>query len=249
MPRNAEKNAEVRESRKKQILDAALTVYIRFGYHGADMDIVAKEAGLAKGLVYYYYKSKKELFSELLTWMFTESYLFSNTLLEKSKSMNPVEQLMYYTYNIFAANKINPRMMQFAIRVPFDAYAIFGPEQWQDGAKKSDLHRKALAQIIDNGIEQGFIPKPESSSAANRFANSSANSFASSFANSFWSVFVANVFEYSKMMVGTQQPYESDLEIFRNVARFCFQGLGIEHSVWSSCLEKIVTINKHSYRE
>ena len=231
MPRNAEKNAEVRESRKKQILDAALTVYIRFGYHGADMDVVAEEAGLAKGLVYYYYKSKKELFSELLTWMFTEGYLFSNTLLEKTESMNPIEQLMYYTYNIFATNKINPRMIQFAIRVPFDAYAIFGPEQWKDGAKKSDMHRKALTRIIDNGIEQGFIPKTESCSAA----------------NSFWSVFVANVFEYSKMMMGTQQPHESDLEIFRNVVRFCFQGLGIEHTIWNTCLEKIVTNRGEGY--
>ena len=52
MPRNPEKNALVREARRKQILDAALTVYIRFGFHGTDMDAVAKEAQLAKGLIY-----------------------------------------------------------------------------------------------------------------------------------------------------------------------------------------------------
>jgi len=81
LPRNPEKNAEVRESRKKQILSATLSVYIRFGYHGADMDIVAKEAGLAKGLVYYYYKTKQELFAELYTQMFNDGYSFAETLL------------------------------------------------------------------------------------------------------------------------------------------------------------------------
>ena len=228
LPRNADKNAEVRENRKKQILDSALTVYIRFGYHGADMDAVAEEAGLAKGLLYYYYKTKKELFSALFSWMFSESYSFSNTLLENTKGLNPIEQLMYYMYNIFIANKINPRMMQFAIRVPFDAYAIFGPEQWISGAQKSDMHRKTLTQIIENGIEQGLIIKTNPSSAA----------------NSFWSVFVANVFEYSKLMIGTQKPHENDIQVFRDVVRFCFQGLGIEYAVWNNCLEKIVSDNQ-----
>ena len=225
MPRNSEKNAEVREARRKQILDAALTVYIRFGYHGADMDVVAEEAKLAKGLVYYYYKTKRDLFAAVYTWMFNDSYAFSKSLLDNSEGMDPIERLMTYAYNMFMANRDNPRMMQFAIRVPFDAYAIFGPGQWKDGAHKSDMHRKALSSIIEKGIEQGEIPNTDPSAAA----------------NSFWSVFVANVFEYSKLIAGTQEPAKSDLETIREVVRFCFQGLGIEYSVWNSCLEIIIT--------
>ncbi|NMA82911.1 MAG: TetR/AcrR family transcriptional regulator [Epulopiscium sp.] len=228
MARSPEKNALVRETRKKQILNAVLTVYIRSGFHGTDMDAVAEEAQLAKGLIYYYYRTKKELFAELYTWMFNEAYSFSTTLLENAKGLNPIEQLMYYTYGMFGANKENPRMMQFSIRVPFDAYAIFGPEQWKDGAQKSDMHRKALAKIIEKGIAQGIIPETNPSSAA----------------NSFWSVFVANVFEYSKLMTGTQQPQKNEITVLRDVVRFCFQGLGIEYAIWNSCLEKIVDENK-----
>lgn len=226
MPRNPEKNAEVRESRKRQILDAALSVYIRFGYHGTDMDTVAEEAQLAKGLLYYYYKTKNELFVELYTWMFNEAYSFSNALLEKAKGMNPIEQLMVYTYGMFCANKDNPRMMQFSIRVPFDAYAIFGPGQWEDGAHKSDLHRDTLASIIERGISEGFIPNVNPRSAA----------------GSFWSVFVANVFEYSKLMLGTQN--DNTAADLRDVVRFCFQGLGVEYDIWNSCLEKVVSENQ-----
>lgn len=228
MARNPEKNALVRETRKKQILDAALTVYIRFGFHGTDMDAVAEEAQLAKGLIYYYYKSKKELFAELYTWMFNEAYSFSNDLLENAEGLCPIEQLMYYAYGMFGANKDNPRMMQFNIRVPFDAYAIFGPEEWKDGAQKSNMHRKALTDIIEKGIKQGLIPDTNPSSAA----------------NSFWSVFVANVFEYSKLMTGKEGPLENEEDTLRDVVQFCFQGLGVEYSLWNSCLEKVIANNQ-----
>ena len=90
MPRRPSKHAEVRYSRKNQILNAALTVYIRYGYHGTDMDMLAKEANLAKGLLYYYYKTKKELFMALYSWRFQESYSFSETLLNDVKDKNPV---------------------------------------------------------------------------------------------------------------------------------------------------------------
>ena len=228
MPRNPEQNGEVREIRKKQILDAALTVYIRYGYHGADMDVVAKEAKLAKGLVYYYYKTKKELFTELYTWMINESYSISNALIENTKSLNPIEQLMNYVYGMFATNKDNPRIMQFSIRMPFDAYAIFGPDGWKDGAQKSDMHKKALTDIIERGIAQKLILNTNPSAAA----------------NSFWSVFVANVFEYSKLMMGIQETDENRTEVLRNVVQFCFQGLGVENEVWNGCLEKIVNENQ-----
>ena len=232
MPRNPEKNAEVREIRRKQILDAALTVYIRFGYHGADMDVVAEQAGLAKGLVYYYYKTKKELFAALYTWMFNEGYAFSASLLANTEGMDSVEQLMHYVCSVFGMNRDNPRMIQFSMRVPFDAYAVFGPEQWKDGAQKSDMHRKALTSIIENGVAQGLIPSTNPSSAA----------------NSFWSVFVANLFEYSRLMIGTQGPLENETDVLRDVVRFCFQGLGIEYAVWNACLEKVIDENNKGGR-
>ena len=222
LPRNSERNNEIKKNRKMQILDATLNIYIRFGYHGTDMDIVAEEAKLAKGLIYYYFKTKKELFSELYAWMFNESYSYSETLLRNTEGMNPVEQLMAYCFGMFIANKNNPRMMQFAIRIPFDAFAIFDPDQWKDGAQKSEMHARALSAIIKKGITQGLIPNINPSAAA----------------NSFWSVFVANLFEYSKLITGAQETAQIDEENFTDVVRFCFQGLGIQYDVWRSCLSK-----------
>jgi len=231
MPRNAEQNEELRESRKKQILDAALTVYNRFGYHGVvDMEAIAKEARLAKGLLYYYFKTKKELFVELFTWMINESSALSDSLLEKTKTMNPIEQLMNYAYGIFAANETDPRTIQFNMRMPFDAYAVFSPNEWKDGAEKSDMHRRALTDIIERGMAQKLIPNANPGAAA----------------NSFWTVFVANVFVYSKLMLGEQEIGGNRIEAFRNAVQFGFQGLGIENVVWNDYLEKVVRENQAS---
>jgi TetR/AcrR family transcriptional regulator len=228
MPRNSKQNESVRESRKHQILDAALSVYVRLGYYGTDMDTVANEAHLAKGLVYYYYNSKQQMFIELYTWMFNEGFIFSETLLQNSSGMKPIEQLMYYTYNMLGANNSNPRMMKFFIRAPFDAHAILGTEQCKKIALQSHMHRNALSQIIQNGIEQKEIPLVDAMNAA----------------NSFWTVFVANMFEYSKLIEGSIETLKNKNEVFKEVVRFCFQGLGIKTSCWNACLQKVLAENQ-----
>jgi TetR/AcrR family fatty acid metabolism transcriptional regulator len=57
---------DVGEERKKQILDAATIVFSRQGYDKTRMDDIAQEAGLSKGSLYWYFKSKKDLFLALL---------------------------------------------------------------------------------------------------------------------------------------------------------------------------------------
>lgn len=227
MPRTPEQNARVRKTRRAQILDAALTVYVRYGFYGTDMDAVAEQAELAKGLIYYYFKTKRDLFAALYTWMIDAGYAFTDDLLAQSAHAGPVEQLARYAYGVFAANKENPRMVRFFMRLPFDAVAVFGPDVWKEGAEKSDMHRRALAGIIGRGMAEGIIPLADPDRAA----------------NSFWTVFVANLFEYSRMMTGAGEAPGDPGEALREAARFCFQGLGVDEALWGECLHKVVAEN------
>jgi len=52
----------MREKRKNEILDAAERVFFSKGYEKASMNDVAKEAGIAKGTLYLYFKTKKDLY-------------------------------------------------------------------------------------------------------------------------------------------------------------------------------------------
>jgi len=47
------------------ILDAATTVFARTGYHGSRVSDIAREAGIAYGLVYHYFKNKEEILESI----------------------------------------------------------------------------------------------------------------------------------------------------------------------------------------
>ena len=52
------------EDRKEQIIDAAMAVFARLGFHEARMDDIAQEAGLSKAALYLYYKSKDAIIAQ-----------------------------------------------------------------------------------------------------------------------------------------------------------------------------------------
>src|SRR5262245_9109959 len=52
--------------RRQAILDAALTVFAEHGYEAARLDEVARQAGMAKGTLYLYFKDKEALFESLI---------------------------------------------------------------------------------------------------------------------------------------------------------------------------------------
>ncbi|MCU0259399.1 MAG: TetR/AcrR family transcriptional regulator [Ilumatobacteraceae bacterium] len=52
--------------RRQQILDVALEVFGRSGYHGASMNDVAEAAGVTKPVLYQHFDSKRHLYEELI---------------------------------------------------------------------------------------------------------------------------------------------------------------------------------------
>ncbi|MFH5228703.1 TetR/AcrR family transcriptional regulator [Antrihabitans spumae] len=52
-----------RAVREQQMLDAAVEVFARNGYHATSMDAIAAEADISKPMLYLYYGSKEELFA------------------------------------------------------------------------------------------------------------------------------------------------------------------------------------------
>lgn len=53
------------EARRAQILEAAKRCFARQGYHETKVDNIVREAGLSKGALYWYFKSKEELLDAL----------------------------------------------------------------------------------------------------------------------------------------------------------------------------------------
>jgi AcrR family transcriptional regulator len=84
-------NAQAQEEKRRLLLEAAVRVFARKGYHASRVGDIAEEAGVAYGLLYHYFRSKEEV---LLT-VFRETW---RALIETIESVEeagdpPREQL------------------------------------------------------------------------------------------------------------------------------------------------------------
>ena len=73
------------EEKRKSLLDAAVRVFARTGYHGARVGDIAEEAGVAHGLLYHYFSSKEEV----LQTIFRENW---GELLERFRAVEAAEE-------------------------------------------------------------------------------------------------------------------------------------------------------------
>ena len=61
------------KQRKQEIIDALLRVMAERGYEKASIQAIAKEAGLAPGLIHYHFKTKQEILLGLVNWIASEA--------------------------------------------------------------------------------------------------------------------------------------------------------------------------------
>lgn len=100
--------AEARDQdRRKTILRAAVEVFARKGYHGCRIADVAREAGVAYGLVYHYFRNKEEL----LQLVFETGWGgFISRIRDAAEASAPLEQKIRRIAQVaFEAYRIDPR--------------------------------------------------------------------------------------------------------------------------------------------
>ncbi len=68
MPRSKEQNAKIREATREKIQSAAGQLFAQKGLAGTNVQEIADLAGISIGLLYRHYKTKEELFREMVTF-------------------------------------------------------------------------------------------------------------------------------------------------------------------------------------
>ncbi|GAB4169006.1 MAG: TetR/AcrR family transcriptional regulator [Calditrichia bacterium] len=77
------------QDKKYEIKNAARQLFHRFGLHKTNMDDIAQAAGMAKPTLYYYYKSKEDLFNEIVL---EDSIEFLNNIQKQVPPNLPADQ-------------------------------------------------------------------------------------------------------------------------------------------------------------
>ena len=167
--------------KRRVILDAAITVFARQGFHHCRVSDVADEAGVAYGLVYHYFDSKEEI----LDTLFTERWqLMLDAITEIDRQEVGVRDKLYMVASfIIDSYRHEPDLMKVIIVEVTRAANTFGREHLdkireaysmiaeivdsarRDGSFKADISAEFASMCFYGAIEQllsgwifGYLP-------------------------------------------------------------------------------------------
>jgi AcrR family transcriptional regulator len=135
--------------KRRQILDAAIRVFARQGFHATRVSDIADEAGVAYGLVYHYFKSKEEVLNEL----FSERWLLLLAAIEETDQQegSPREKLGAVAAFIVDSYRHDPELMKVIIVEVTRAANSFGRTHLPEIRRAYE----SIAKIVAEGQEEG----------------------------------------------------------------------------------------------
>jgi AcrR family transcriptional regulator len=143
--------APVATDKRRQILDAAIRVFARQGFHSTRVSDIADEAGVAYGLVYHYFSSKDEVLNEL----FSERWsLLLGAIDEIDRSDgSPREKLGGVAAFIVDSYRYDPELMKVIIVEVTRAANSFGRTHLPEIRSAYE----SIAKIVADGQEEGVF--------------------------------------------------------------------------------------------
>jgi len=157
--------------KRRLILDAAIKVFARQGFHSCRVSDVADEAGVAYGLVYHYFDSKEEI----LNTLFAERWQIMLDAIVEIDARNdiPARDKLYLVASfIIDSYRHDPDLMKVIIvevtraansfgrdhlakiREAYDLIAQIVESARRDGSFKSDISADFAAMCFYGAIEQ-----------------------------------------------------------------------------------------------
>ncbi len=135
--------------KRRQILDAAIRVFARQGFHSTRVSDIADEAGVAYGLVYHYFSSKDEVLNEL----FSERWSLLLAAIEETdrSSASPRDKLEAVAAFIVDSYRHDPELMKVIIVEVTRAANSFGRTHLPEISSAY----ASIAKIVADGQEAG----------------------------------------------------------------------------------------------
>jgi TetR/AcrR family fatty acid metabolism transcriptional regulator len=135
--------------KQRAILDAAIRVFAREGFHRCRVSDIAKEADVAYGLVYHYFRSK----DEVLDTLFTERWsLLLEAIADVDKQEVPAREKLYAIASfIIDSYHHNPDLMKVIIVEVTRAANTFGRHHLEEITQAYE----GIAAIVSRAQDEG----------------------------------------------------------------------------------------------
>jgi AcrR family transcriptional regulator len=158
----AVRNAEKEEKRKLQIGIAAYEVIASKGYNSFTIEDIANAAGLSKGGVLHYFKSKEDILIYLLEQIYMR--IEENIKRRAEKYRTPERKLKALIISYIATAKRNPAF--YTVMVDLWAQMAVNERIKAINSKIYERMSNEIKRIIDMGIEEGVFHPVNATEAA-----------------------------------------------------------------------------------
>lgn len=152
-----ERRKREKKNRKNAILKAARRLFFENGFRPVTVESIAKKAELSKGSIYLYFKSKEEIYAEILLSDIDKFHEYFTDLLQNSTSAS--EAITKFAI-IYVDLFLNDREL-FRILMTFMLHtnAMNLPEELNTHIIKStNKNISVIEEIFRYGIERGEFP-------------------------------------------------------------------------------------------
>lgn len=138
----------VRDTRQR-VLTAALEVFAERGYHAATVEEIADRAGMTKGAVYYWFRDKEDLASDLQADLWTTIAAEAQRFLDPAGTTPDNLKLAFRSYLLSLGDHAEAR---FFLR---DCWAV--PALDAPGRLQQEAGVVLVQRLVEAGIEQGHL--------------------------------------------------------------------------------------------
>ena len=140
---------DTQREKRRVILRAAITVFARHGYHTSRVADVAREAGVAYGLVYHYFQSKEDLLETIFrrTW----SRMLEAVQQVEQEEATAREQLASVARIVLGAWQADPDLVRVLVR------EIARSPQLGNEVDEVEHAFAALERIVARGQQRGEL--------------------------------------------------------------------------------------------
>jgi AcrR family transcriptional regulator len=141
-----------RQSRREQILDAAVNCFIRNGFHHTSMRDICQEAGLSSGAIYLQFKSKEEIIEA--SWQRAEATRARR--FEDAKQLKTSSEAMVNLNQYFVARlQTSTPDRAWQLWLQMIAESQRNPEIRKDICQKWQETSDQISKIMREGWERG----------------------------------------------------------------------------------------------
>jgi AcrR family transcriptional regulator len=138
-----ERRGREEKARLTSIIAAAENVFAERGYHQARMDDIAEAAELAKGTLYYYFKSKDEI------------YVHRTRITETSTFIEALQQTLDFYLEYFDKNQGYLKMF---LPCMFGFVRFEGDEALKESAKSYEYHGDFIREVLKKKMSREKVP-------------------------------------------------------------------------------------------